>query len=141
MRLCLRERLRTIIYPAQRTVSGHWLMRLQALWRWTEVEGFSMASWALSDVCTLAARGEWSLLRCIRNNSVDSAAPRVTKQPYLGRHCFPRSVEEGARKGALKIVCSNITRGSNHGCLCYLNCVVEIQKIKRRHLTNLKHVT
>lgn len=36
-----------------------------------------------------------------RGDRVDSAAPGVTKQPYLGGHCFPGSAWEGARKGAL----------------------------------------
>ncbi|CAH2215604.1 jg21018 [Pararge aegeria aegeria] len=50
----------------------------------------------------------------------------MTKQPCLGRHCFPRSAGEGTRKGvSKKCLTRSYFRGSNHGCLCITQLVVE----------------
>ena len=52
----------------------------------------------------------------------------MTKQPYSGRHCFPRSAGEGTTKGIPKIIQPPYWGESNHVCLCNHYSVVDATK-------------
>lgn len=68
-----------------------------------------------------------------RGDRADSATPEVTKQPYLGWHCFPRSAGEGARKGALNKCSSQPTKR-------VATAAASASQIRGRRYKNIKNI-